>query len=117
HDAIHACADDPTPERHVAVLAELSKANQMLLTRAETTRARPLPPLPARRWERVLADLIDELPEVRVARALASIGWAGLDRQSKQWRRGQPWPIACQVLPGADCARITQPRRLQCSGA
>src|SRR5690606_36977062 len=20
-------------------------------------------------------------------------------RQSKQWRRGQPWPIACQVLP------------------
>lgn len=99
HDAIHACADDPTPERHVAVLAELSRANQMLLTRAETTRARPLPPLPARRWERVLADLIDELPEVRVARALASIGWVGLGRQSKQWRRGQPWPIACQVLP------------------
>jgi len=99
HDAIHACADDPTPERHVAVLAELSKANRLLLTRAETTRARPLPPLPARRWERVLADLIDELPEARVARALASVGWAGWDPQSKKWRRGQPWPIACQVLP------------------
>jgi CRISPR-associated protein Csx17 len=99
HDAIHACADDPTPERHVAVLAELSKANQLLLTRAETTRTRPLPPLPARRWEGVLGDLIDELPEVRVARALASIGWDGRNPQTSQWRRGQPWPIACQILP------------------
>jgi CRISPR-associated protein Csx17 len=99
HDAIHASADDPTPERHVAVLAELSKANRLLLTRAETTRARPLPPLPAWRWERVLADLFEEFPEVRVARALASIGWDGRNPQTRQWRRGQPWPIACQILP------------------
>jgi CRISPR-associated protein Csx17 len=99
HDAIHASSDDPTAERHAAVLAALSKANRLLLTRAETKRARPLPPLPARRWEKVLADVIDELPEVRVARALASIGWGGLDPRTRQWRRGQPWPIARQILP------------------
>lgn len=99
HEAIHACADDPTAERHVAVLAALSKANRLLLSRAEAKRARPLPPLPARRWEKVLAEVVEELPEARVARALASIGWAGWEPQTRQWRRGQPWPIACQILP------------------
>jgi len=99
HDAIHACADDPTAERHIVVLAALSKANRLLLSRAEATRARPLPPLPSRRWERVLAEVVEELPEARVARALASIGWAGWEPQTRQWRRGQPWPIACQILP------------------
>lgn len=99
HDAIHACSDDPTEERHVAVLSALSKANRLLLKRTETTRARPLAPLPSRQWERVLADVVEELPEARVARALASIGWAGWDPQTRQWRRGQPWPIACQILP------------------
>jgi CRISPR-associated protein Csx17 len=99
HDAIHACADEPTADRHLAVLHALWQANNHLLTRGDPARVRPLPPLPSLGWEKVLKELFCESPEARIARALASIGWDGWDATKKQWRPGSLWPIASQVLP------------------
>ncbi len=106
HDAIHGCADEPTTRRHLAVLHALWRANSLLLTRGDPARIRPLPPLPSQGWEKVLEPIFHESPEVRIARALASIGWNGWDAKKKQWRPGGPWPIASQILPveyGASC--------------
>lgn len=119
HDAIHACADEPTAHRHRAVLHALWLANSLLLTRGDSARVRPLPPLPSRGWEKVLEALFCESPEARIARALASIGWDGWDAKKKQWRPGRLWPIASQVLPveyGASRAvfcRVPDPRPAQ----
>jgi CRISPR-associated protein Csx17 len=98
HDAIHACADEPTAHRHLDILDTLWLANRLLLDRADSTRVRPLSPMPAQRWERVLAEMLKQ-PEGRIARALASIGWNGWDTEKKRWRTGSPWPIASQILP------------------
>jgi len=87
HDAIHACADEPTADRYLSILDSLWQGNVLLLARTDASRVRPLPPLSARGWERVLEDLFRERAEARIARALASIGW---DRA---------WPLACQILP------------------
>lgn len=98
HDAVHACADEPTDRRHLEILDALWQANRLLLDRADPARVRPLPPMPAQRWERVLAEMF-KLPEARLARALASIGWNGWDTETKRWRTAGPWPIASQILP------------------
>jgi CRISPR-associated protein Csx17 len=87
HDAIHACADEPTAQRHLSVLDALWQGNELLLARADRSRVRPIPPMPAGGWERVLEDLFRLGAEARIARALASIGW------------DVGWPLACQILP------------------
>lgn len=124
HDAIHACADEPTARRHLEVLDALWQANWLLLDRADPARVRPLPPMPAWRWEHVLAEMF-KLPETRIARALASIGWNGWDTEKKRWRTACPWPIASQVLPieyigaGQLSCRVPDPKpadRVPCRG-
>lgn len=98
HDAIHTCADEPTAGRHLDILDAVWRANRLVLDRADSRWARPLPPMPAQRWERVLLDVF-KLPEARIARALASIGWNGWDTEKRGWRKASPWPIASQILP------------------
>ncbi len=99
HDAIHGCADEPTAHRHLEILHALWQANSLLLARGDAGRVRPLPPLPSRGWEKVLAEIFGDAPEARIARALASIGWAGWAANRRQWQPARFWPIASQILP------------------
>ena len=127
HDAIHACADYPTAERHVAILSALWDANRLLLDRTERARNQgeaahvrtvPLPPLRATAWERVFDDKgLFGSPEARIARALASIGWNGWDGQRHRWAPGTPWPLAAQLLsveylPGAQVRCVVPEQKL-----
>lgn len=99
HRAVHACADEPTADRHFGILHTLWQANSLLLALGDATRVRPLPPLPARGWERVLAERFRESPEARIARALASIGWSSSVARKGGGQLGSFWPIASQILP------------------
>ncbi len=99
-DAIHACADEPTAERHFDILRVLWAGNALLFRKGDANRVRPLPALPGKKWEEAMRELFNGSAEACIARGLASIGWEKPENvnenDEKKWA---PWPLACQILP------------------
>lgn len=79
--AIHRAIDEPGAHAYVHILKAVWELSRELLLPGKLHRAfeksgveaRPAPPLPARDWERALADRLAAKPEWRLARALGSI--------------------------------------------
>lgn len=79
--AIHRAIDKPGLNAYCAVLEALWELNRALVLPGAIRRAiedanrkpRPLPPLPARRWEEALRDGLEEDPAHRLGRAIGSI--------------------------------------------
>lgn len=74
-NAVHTAVDHPTSENYLSILQEVWHLQRRLLEVKGPEKFVPAPPLPAAEWEPALAQLFDDEPEARLARALASVGW------------------------------------------
>lgn len=89
---VHAALDDPTAERHVAVLGAIWRL-QLGLHREVPDRFFPAPLLRAGDWERVLQPLLESSREARIAWAIASVGWIRVSDDARVR------PVVEQFLP------------------
>lgn len=98
--AIHRAVDEPVADSFLSVLETIWTVSRQLLLPGKLRRAferktrtpRPVPPLPAKGWERALSSLF-ERPEFRIARAIGAI--LGVRGNSGQ----AVGPVLEQLLP------------------